>query len=458
MLHRDLKPSNIMIDEKGQPVVMDFGLVKTRLSKGLTQDGDVLGSPLYMSPEQLNGEKLDARCDIYALGAIFYEMLTEKKAITADSLVNIMFQVAHGKILAPRDVNEKIPKKIESICLKCLEKKPTNRYTSLKELIQDITNYKKRRDISVKNRSLYNLEKKAQTYRYLAFPLVLLTMILIWRIDWEADKNRASQLLEKESEQEIEELRDAIQNPLKRVRYYIQYGKFHNAATFIKEYIQTEDQKLFVHLTMLYAQTLYKMKQYNRAYVMYKAIQSFLNDSSGRDRHRSEILAEFSLVSRKPYDSSFFSKTELDDLNKKLIIETFKCSIWQDDFSKRRQLELFNNGKKSSSLYIQAIYYLGYSYKMEFENKRRFNIGQMAGRDLTKKENELINNAIVNFDKIKDSSHSQSFPWPVHLQLADLYLKRKNFEKNRPRASEAFFKKSLKSTHLYFFSCKSTLS
>ncbi|MHC1765345.1 MAG: serine/threonine-protein kinase [Verrucomicrobiia bacterium] len=127
ILHRDLKPSNVLIDANDQPRVMDFGLAK-RLESGadLTLSGQVLGSPGYMPPEQASGERglVGRRSDVYSLGAILYHLLTGRSPFVASELADTLRQVLNDEPIAPKLLNPKTPKDLETICLKCLEKSP----------------------------------------------------------------------------------------------------------------------------------------------------------------------------------------------------------------------------------------------------------------------------------------------------------------------------------------------
>jgi hypothetical protein len=140
ILHRDLKPQNVMIDEHGAPRLTDFGLAK-RLDRdsGLTQTGAVLGSPSYMAPEQAQGrtDRIAPHTDVYSLGAILYEMLTGRAPFRADSPAETMMRVINDEPAAPSKRNADVPRDLETICLKCLEKDPARRYATARELAED---------------------------------------------------------------------------------------------------------------------------------------------------------------------------------------------------------------------------------------------------------------------------------------------------------------------------------
>ncbi|MGI8979904.1 MAG: protein kinase domain-containing protein [Pirellulaceae bacterium] len=143
VIHRDMKPSNIMLDLDGQPHVMDFGLAKRDAGEiTITLDGQILGTPAYMSPEQARGDghDVDPRCDVYSLGVILYELLTGELPFRGNKRMLIV-QVLQDEPRPPRRLNDSIPRDLETITLKCLAKEPSRRYGTAGELAGDLRRF-----------------------------------------------------------------------------------------------------------------------------------------------------------------------------------------------------------------------------------------------------------------------------------------------------------------------------
>ena len=134
VVHRDLKAQNILIGRSGQIKVIDFGLARALHLEGMTATGLIMGTPEYMSPEQVAGKHVDERADIYALGVILFEMLTGRVPFTGDSAIAVGFQQLKDPPPSPRSINPQIPEEVERIILKALEKNPIHRYRTVHEL------------------------------------------------------------------------------------------------------------------------------------------------------------------------------------------------------------------------------------------------------------------------------------------------------------------------------------
>jgi tetratricopeptide (TPR) repeat protein/TolB-like protein len=143
VVHRDLKPGNIMIDKDGNARIMDFGIARSLKGKGITRAGAIIGTPDYISPEQVDGKDVDQRADIYSLGVIFYEMVTGQVPFEGDTPLSIAYKHKHEAPQDPRKINAQIPDDLNHLILKCLEKDKENRYQSSGELRAELENIEK---------------------------------------------------------------------------------------------------------------------------------------------------------------------------------------------------------------------------------------------------------------------------------------------------------------------------
>src|SRR5204863_3371529 len=131
IIHRDLKPANVLLTADGKPKVTDFGLAKKLDEGSRTQTGSVMGTPSYMAPEQAEGRKdIGPAADIYALGAVLYELLTGRPPFRGATAMDTVVQVISADPVPPSGLQPKTPRDLETICLKCLHKRPERRYAT----------------------------------------------------------------------------------------------------------------------------------------------------------------------------------------------------------------------------------------------------------------------------------------------------------------------------------------
>ncbi|NTV81136.1 MAG: protein kinase, partial [Candidatus Aminicenantes bacterium] len=138
VVHRDLKPQNVMIDLEGAARIMDFGIARSAKAKGLTGAGVMIGTPEYMSPEQVDGKEADARSDIYALGVVLFEMLTGRLPFEGGTPLSVAVKHKSEPPPDPRKINAQIPEELAKLVLRCLEKEKSKRFASADDLIAEL--------------------------------------------------------------------------------------------------------------------------------------------------------------------------------------------------------------------------------------------------------------------------------------------------------------------------------
>jgi hypothetical protein len=141
IIHRDIKPANIMISKHGEVKLMDFGIARDDKLSDLTETGTGLGTPSYMSPEQILGDKLDFRSDIFSLGIVLYQMATGRKPFVEDDSRTVMQKIRLDRYTSPRKLNPEVPRGLERIMARCMEKMPANRYPTTQALIDDLMDF-----------------------------------------------------------------------------------------------------------------------------------------------------------------------------------------------------------------------------------------------------------------------------------------------------------------------------
>jgi serine/threonine-protein kinase len=141
IVHRDIKPANIMIARTGGVKVMDFGIARDTSFGDLTEAGTGIGTPAYMSPEQVLGDKLDARSDIFSLGVVLYQMVTGKKPFVEDEKKSAMHKIRLEKHESARSVNPEVPRELNNVIDRCLEKQPRDRWRSAQHMVMALERF-----------------------------------------------------------------------------------------------------------------------------------------------------------------------------------------------------------------------------------------------------------------------------------------------------------------------------
>ena len=141
IVHRDIKPANIMLARQGGVKLMDFGIARDQSFSDLTEAGTGIGTPAYMSPEQILGDKLDARSDLFSLGIVLYQMLTGGKPFVEDEQRSVMHKIRLERHPRVRKLNPDIPRELERIVDKCLEKQPRDRWQSAQQVVMALERF-----------------------------------------------------------------------------------------------------------------------------------------------------------------------------------------------------------------------------------------------------------------------------------------------------------------------------
>ncbi len=186
VVHRDLKPANILIDLQGQPHLTDFGLAKWEADEVVTLDGHILGTPGYMSPEQARGDsrRCDRRTDVYSLGVVLFELLTGELPFRGQPAMQIQ-QVINDEPPSPRKLNSSVPPDLETVCLKCLEKDPEQRYSTAQAVADELRRFQKGEPILARPVSRSErLVRWCRQHRVASFLLASVIFVMVFTFGW----------------------------------------------------------------------------------------------------------------------------------------------------------------------------------------------------------------------------------------------------------------------------------
>lgn len=191
VIHRDVKPANLLLDQRGNLWITDFGLAHCQSQAGLTMSGDLVGTLRYMSPEQALAQRIniDHRTDIYSLGATLYELLTLEPVFAGKDRQELLREIAFEEPRRPRSINPAIPVELETIILKMMEKNPSDRYATAQEVADDLQRYLRDEPIRAKRPSIFLRARKwARRHRTIVWSaaacLMVATVILAGSVAW----------------------------------------------------------------------------------------------------------------------------------------------------------------------------------------------------------------------------------------------------------------------------------
>ncbi|MEE9297074.1 MAG: protein kinase [Phycisphaerae bacterium] len=216
VIHRDIKPHNFMHGDDGRLYVMDFGLARVLEQPGMTMTGEFIGSPLYMSPEQIAGigKDVDHRTDIYSLGATMYEWMTCQPPFPGETREQVITRIVTQEPVAPRALNRAIPIDLETICLKALEKSPRRRYASAQKMAEDLRRFSRKELIKAKREGVFaRAGKLIERNRAAALVagIAIAVLSIMWASQTHRERGRRRELIEA-AKQDTRQLTQRIEN------------------------------------------------------------------------------------------------------------------------------------------------------------------------------------------------------------------------------------------------------
>ncbi len=183
IVHRDIKPANIMLTESGQTVVMDFGLAKSADLTKMTKTGTTLGTAAYMSPEQMQGQTVDARADLWALGVLLFQMVTDRLPFGGENLPAVAYAVQHTEPESPTAIRSEVSSDLEKVIDRTLAKDPQQRYQTADELLGDLKAVRNHQDLARKT-ALYDHRQKLKRRQRLLYGTLTAIVIIVAVTAW----------------------------------------------------------------------------------------------------------------------------------------------------------------------------------------------------------------------------------------------------------------------------------
>ena len=262
IVHRDIKPANILIDKNGKPYIVDFGVVHIEAST-MTQEGTTIGTPSYMSPEQVMGKKIDNRSDVFSLGAILYELLTSKKPFGSESITTVIYRIIHEEPPSLTDVKQDVPPGFQHIINKALAKNPEGRYQTCNELSAELKALDRLSekvitfDVTKEIASLEKKKPKLGLILSLVFSVIILGCGGAWYFFLKPKKAPIPERIQKTKAEEVKVekpsipippevmIPDAVQKKLDKINEVMELGDYREAVKLAEQVLsQYENQKI----------------------------------------------------------------------------------------------------------------------------------------------------------------------------------------------------------------------
>ncbi|MBI4243058.1 MAG: tetratricopeptide repeat protein [Planctomycetes bacterium] len=320
IIHRDIKPQNIFIDNTKNVFVVDFGVAKL-VESDVTMTGTLLGTPMYMSPEQANGKEVDERSDIYSIGATLYHCTTKELPFTGTTAVDIITKVIDVDPQPPRKMNPKISRDLETIIQKCMFKDPKLRYKSTNELGDDLERYLQGEAITARGPSVYyRLQKKLKKHRVIVIASALIAIIIVPVLIHLYNKSRIAEI-------------ERISTELARSHLYDaeQHQKNNDIDAAIKSCLQALEAKPDEINAMTTLAVMYHYKgQYEKAIEQFEKVLKIKPDHAKalyemgqsyrkikKDDKALELMDKTIATSPK-YVDAYLAKSDIFYLNKQL--------------------------------------------------------------------------------------------------------------------------------------------
>ncbi|MFN2453188.1 MAG: tetratricopeptide repeat protein [Pyrinomonadaceae bacterium] len=388
IVHRDIKPSNVILDGRGKAKVLDFGLAKqlsesqdgraanleapTLFTATRTQSGVVVGTPLYLSPEQATGAQVDTRSDIFALGALLYECVAGRPAFSGASVIEIGAQVIHINPPPPSKFNPRVPKELDRITLKALAKKPEARYQTAAEMLADLRRARTTLDHHLQHHTqrlaatssgagfrTSALTTIAETLRRPRLSLVSFLVALavaalfLWGIVWL--RRPAAHVATAEAQRWYDKGVEAMRD-----------GSYHQASKALEQAVTADDQFALAHARL--AEAWMELDYADRAKDELLRVSALVPDRSVLSRTDALYLNGITSTVTRDYNQAIESYGEIARLApEKPQVYVDLGRAYEKNEDTRKAIDSYINATNRDAQYATAYLRVGYLYGKQQE-------------------------------------------------------------------------------------------